>query len=559
MRTITDDTLLSYLNCKHRAFLEATAFPGEQPDFERVQLDLDRLYRRQALESYLAAHPGCVIVRDPRSFQEAVHGAPDFIVDATLTTENACCRLHLAERVERVPATRTAVYAPVLFVRKDKVTAADRLLLALHALLLSSVQGVPAPFGRLVHGGARQIIRVRIEPFVRKVRGLLDEIARTLAGDAAPALTLNRHCTVCPFQDACRTVAQQTDDLSLLRGLSEAEIEKHRSRGITTIKQLSYAYQPGRRGKRKREGARRHDPALQALAIREQKVYVVDPPDLPTAGAALYLDVEGVPERDFYYLIGLVAVDEGGCTSYSFWADDEGQCLAAWQACAQVIQSYARYTLYHYGQYELRFLDRMQQLVGEEGRAALEGIRANCCNVLASVYSHVYFPTYSNGLKDIGKFLGAEWSAPRASGIQSLAWRLAWESSREEALKQELVRYNQEDCRALRRVTEFVAALGPDATRRRDGGPAVDSAPQSGSFWFRKTDFFCPELAHIHKCAYSDYQRERVYFRTSPTVRKSLRRKERASGKKRLRVNQHVECGRPERCPACGGVVAPAS
>ena len=44
-------------------------------------------------------------------------------------------------------------------------------------------------------------------------------------------------------------------------------------------------------------------------------------------------------------------------------------------------------------------------------------------------------------------------------------------------------------------------------------------------FRFQKTEFFCPELDHINKCAYSDYQREKVYVRTSPAIRKSLRRK----------------------------------
>jgi Transposase IS66 family len=66
-----------------------------------------------------------------------------------------------------------------------------------------------------------------------------------------------------------------------------------------------------------------------------------------------------------------------------------------------------------------------------------------------------------------------------------------------------------------------------------------------------KTIFFCPELEYINKCAYSDYQRERVYVRTSHAVRKSQKRKLRA-GKRRLKVNQEVECGPPGKCPECG-------
>ena len=47
----------------------------------------------------------------------------------------------------------------------------------------------------------------------------------------APRVTLNRHCSACEFRVACRQAAESSDDLSLLQGLSEKEVEKHRQRG----------------------------------------------------------------------------------------------------------------------------------------------------------------------------------------------------------------------------------------------------------------------------------------------------------------------------------------
>jgi hypothetical protein len=79
----------------------------------------------------------------------------------------------------------------------------------------------------------------------------------------------------------------------------------------------------------------------------------------------------------------------------------------------------------------------------------------------------------------------------------------------------------------------------------------VDGIPRDGFFLFGKPTFFCPELGQINKCAYSDYQREKVYVRTSPAIRKSLNRKLRLARKK-LKVNQEIECGKPEKCPECG-------
>lgn len=229
---------------------------------------------------------------------------------------------------------------------------------------------------------------------------------------------------------------------------------------------------------------------------------------------------------------------------------------AAWAECQRAIEGYGDSTLYHYGKYESRFLDRMKRATANDEEAvAIEHIQARSCNVLAAIYSHVYFPTWSNGLKDVGTFLGAKWSSADASGVQSLAWRLSWETGKDEATKQQLLAYNREDCLALRRVAEFLRSLGGAQAGRADaGGPAVASVEElqkAGKYRSGKTEFFCPELAHINKCSYSNYQRDKVYLRTSPAMRRSLRRKQQTVGR-RPKVNEEVECDRPEVCPACG-------
>ena len=62
---------------------------------------------------------------------------------------------------------------------------------------------------------------------------------------------------------------------------------------------------------------------MRALAIRENKIHAVDLLDPKLDGTPVYLDVEGLPDRDFYYLIG-VRVGTGHCAvQYGFWADDE--------------------------------------------------------------------------------------------------------------------------------------------------------------------------------------------------------------------------------------------
>ena len=436
--------------------------------------------------------------------------------------------------------------------RQEKIARSDKLFLAFSALALALVQGTSPTVGKIVHGCDQKLVRVSLDSPLKEIHSLLPHIKKILEANDAPTLTLNKHCSECVFRSACRTVAEQTDNISLMGGMSEKEIEKHRSRGISTVTQYSCTFHPGRRGKRKTGKARKHDHALQALAFREKKVYVLDSPTIPRTGAALYLDVEGIPDRDFYYLIGLLAVQNEKSTFLSFWADGEDQQKAIWDACANAIKKFDNYTLYHFGSYELRFLDRMRLLATGDEANTVDHIRSRSCNVLGLIYSHIYFPTLTNGLKDIGAFLGAKWSTEGASGIQSVVWRLTWEQSKEQVLKQRLLQYNQEDCLALCRVSEFLStACGGETPKEGQPVVAQVSDLQSAGFRFGKTEFFCPELAHINKCAYSDYQREKVYLRTSPAIRKSLRRKQRVS-KVVLKANQEIECGRPNICPVCG-------
>src|SRR5262245_4325934 len=100
------------------------------------------------------------------------------------------------------------------------------------------------------------------------------------------------------------------DDLSLLGGMAEKEIKKYAKRGVFTVTQLSFTFR-ARRGRPPGQQKQVHQHALQALAIREKKVHVLDTPELPTSPIRIYFDIEGDPSRGFDYLLGLDVVADG--------------------------------------------------------------------------------------------------------------------------------------------------------------------------------------------------------------------------------------------------------
>ena len=91
----------------------------------------------------------------------------------------------------------------------------------------------------------------------------------------------------------------------MLSGMSEKERKKLRDKGIFTVTQLSHTFRPRRRRRQLPSKQERFHHSLRALTIRENKIHAVDVPDAKLDGTPVYLDVEGLPDRDFYYLIGV--------------------------------------------------------------------------------------------------------------------------------------------------------------------------------------------------------------------------------------------------------------
>jgi hypothetical protein len=86
-------------------------------------------------------------------------------------------------------------------------------------------------------------------------------------------------------------------------------------------------------------------------------------------------------------------------------------------------------------------------------------------NLIASIYGSIYFPTYTNGLKDIAGYLGFRWTDVEGSGALAPLWRFYWELTFDDETREKLIRYNIEDCRAAEIVATAVQQIG-DGTPR---------------------------------------------------------------------------------------------
>jgi predicted RecB family nuclease len=540
---VNDDVFAAFLKCPYKAYLKLHAVSGEESAYAAVQARLAGEYRAAATQAWLGCHGDATVLTNPPSLLDALREGASLITDVTASEGGNSCHLDAVE-------WGNGHYRPVLFVRRGKVTADDRLVLAFGASILGRVQGTPPDVGKVVHGPGFKQSRVALPTLSEAVHDRVAAVEALAAAPVPPPLVLNRHCPECEFRYQCRAAAVEKDDLSLLRGLSAKEIAGLHARGLFTVTQYSYTFRPGRM---KRAG-KKHDHSLQALALREKTVYVAQRPQLPEAKAQLYLDVEGLPDEEFYYLIGLTITEGDTHRRLSFWADTQAEEGSMWATFLAAVGAVGDFAFFHYGSYEAHFLKRMRARYGGDA-ALLARIEAASVNVLSLIYSRVYFPAHANDLKSVAGCLGFRWSVPEASGLQAIAWRYAWQETKDEPLKQQLLAYNQEDCSALEVVVDRLRFLGSEHPPRAEGpGPRVaDVADAPGPYRHRmgSPQFALPEMARITRCAYFDYQRDKVLCRTNPRVKKVARRK-RKPRREEWKTNREVVWDRPTACPYCG-------
>ncbi|MFI5387199.1 MAG: IS66 family transposase [Fimbriimonadales bacterium] len=449
---VSSEFVEAFSLCPRKAFLlmtEATASPGPH-DYEAViweQAEANRQAHRARLADVV-----------PFGGPAEMAAGREIVADADLTSDGLHARCDFLTKVNESSRLGRFGYEPVKVIGACRASRPDVLGLAYQGLVLGEVQGRQPSSGTLILLGDRPC-KVKLAGKYKEVRRIVEALRAWASQpvDEAPSVVLNKHCPSCAFRDACLQQAEKEDNLTLLDRMTPKLMQKYHDKGIFTVRQLSHIYKP-RRSRKKAKRQVRHSLELQALAMRTGKVHVEHLPELPRSLVALFLDIEGVPDRDFHYLAGILVYRGGDADYESFWADDATGEAAMWSALVKRLAAFPDSPVYHYGSYEKKAFATLAKRYGIGG-----GFCDRLVNVATSVYGKVYFPVRSNGLKSLGRFLGAAWTDPQASGLQSLVWRHRWEMTRGEQFRQSLLRYNREDCEAVRLLVGRLDQVRRDA------------------------------------------------------------------------------------------------
>jgi predicted RecB family nuclease len=491
-RTITTELVIAHHQCNRKVFLLHHREPGgAKHEYEEILDEREKANR----SVYLSA-----IEFDDRPV-DSNGNVVSLISSGDL---EARCDAIIQSTVR--PSKKHIPHEPYLVVGTHSVTVDQKLSLAFAGYVVGEARRYRPTNGYIVTS-SQQLQKVSLEPVYSTIQKHVDELREVLnnAESESPPPLLNDHCPICPFRDQCREAADKEDNLSRLQRMTPKLIQKYQKKGIFTVEQLSYVFKPRRRRKGVNTATPLFNVELQALALRTGKIYVDETPSVAEHSVEIYLDVEGIPDQQFDYLIGLVIKDRDSLGTYSLWADSPEQEKTIFQECVDLLTGYGDAPIYHYGSYDSRAFSRAAKKHG----IAVKAILSRFVNVTSHIFGKLYFPAVSNGLKDLASLCGATWDSPNASGLQSLVWRYRWEESYDEEIKQTLTSYNLSDCHALKLLVNELRRLATSA----DSCDDVDFADRPKQISTERGATIHRTLEGILRSAHANYRQSRIKIR----------------------------------------------
>ncbi len=549
---VTSKLFEAYLACPTKCFLLASGEFALGNDFTIWSGEWRDSYLHAGLQRLIDDHSHAVEIElQPTSHWKRAKW--HFAISQIIRIQNFEARPHALQRIPFEGPNKPAQYIPIRFIPTNKLSPSDKLVAGFEAYALAKAVGAKIGNAKIIHGDKSTTYTVKTSTLSRRVNKTIGQVASLLAATSPPDLVLNKHCPECLFQSRCRKLAVEKGDLSLLVNMPPKERLRLNGKGIFTVSQLSYTFRPRRRSKRLAAKPERYHHSLKALSIREKKIHVVGDPKLSIDGTAVCFDVEGLPDKDFYYLIGVRVEGTKGITHHSFWADNVADEERVWRAFLEIICGIDRPILIHYGSYETTFLKRM---CDKYGAPTVDSIAAKAIssslNILSFIFAQIYFPTYSNGLKEIAQFLGYKWSDPSSSGLKSIVWRHNWEASGDPKVRELLITYNTDDCDALALVVQTIVQISyPNNDTCSESG--IVRAESLGRNIVSKLHPFKSQIADlnlINSAARWSYQRDRVFVRTGIEKRKAKKRAWLRVPNRKAQIS--IVLKPPLSCPKCG-------
>lgn len=307
--------------------------------------------------------------------------------------------------------------------------------------------------------------------FYERVR---DEVANIIEGEIETRGALASICGLCHWRTKCQDELIGAGDLSLIPALGRA-LRDAMSDAIGSVQEFAEldpeAFIEGKKTKFPRLGADRlrlfHERS-RLLTNPEARPFLRAPIELPVTEAEIFFDIEADPMRDLVYLHGFVerqGRDPATETFTYFYADgiELEHEKTAFAGAMEWIRDHPEATLYYYSKYERTEYRKLQQRYPDVCSAdEIEGLFTSPRSIdlyYDVVLKATEWPTYNHSIKTLAKHLGFAWRDTDPSGAASIEWFHRWVESGDPAIKQRILEYNEDDCRATGVLLDGIRSL----------------------------------------------------------------------------------------------------
>jgi predicted RecB family nuclease len=305
----------------------------------------------------------------------------------------------------------------------------------------------------------------------------LTQVRAILAAHATPVAAYTSVCKFCHWYTFCVEQLIAADDLSLIPRLGRSLRDAMKDT-VPSIAALAAsnpdAFMKGKKTIFPALGQDRlrlfHERAVM-LSQPVPKPYLRAPIALRVAPVELFFDVEVDPLRGICYLHGILERHDRRNETEKFvyfLAEEESDEAErdAFAAAYAYLAGHSDAAIYFYSKYERTVYRQLQAKYPDVcDDDAIERLfdPTHAIDLYGDVVlKATEWPTRDQSIKTLAKYLGFNWRDPHPSGAASVEWFDRWCRERDPAVKQRILDYNEDDCRATRVLLDGIRNLTAD-------------------------------------------------------------------------------------------------
>ncbi len=331
------------------------------------------------------------------------------------------------------------------------------------------IQGNEVPYDFTVPQGPR-----KPETLWDEYQAALAEARTIMAKQATPQPAYGGVCKLCHWYTHCIKELTAADDLTLIPFLGRT-LRDTMQASLPTIAALAECNPDGFINGKKTAFAGIGPDRLRLFQARAALLkkdapapYLRAVVQFPVTPVELFFDIEVDPMRDICYLHGIVERTDGDNATERFvfhFADELSPDAerADFAAAYAYLSAQPQGTIFHYSKYERTIYRKLQGKYPDVCSADdIERLFAPPKTVdlyIDVVLKATEWPTRDHSIKTLAQYLGFSWRDKHPSGAASIEWFDRWCRERDPAIKQRILDYNEDDCRATRVLLDGIRAI----------------------------------------------------------------------------------------------------